>query len=77
MSAFFEALFESQCPVCWGRISVGDRIAPNVHGEALSELWVHEVCPGSRPVAAPLREICDVCFTEKALSGACMCTGLS
>lgn len=58
------AEFKGRCGDCEGFINIGDAII--LAGGAG---WVHDPCP-----APPKRgEICDLCFMEKALNGACGC----
>lgn len=63
-------MFASTCGDCDGRIESGDEIA-----RAESGAWVHVVCPA--PVLELRRPVCQVCWTEVSVSGACMCGAVS
>ena len=64
------AMFESVCADCDAQIRSGDEIARTGDG-----MWVHVVCPA--PVTELRRPVCQVCFTEISVSGACMCGAAS
>jgi hypothetical protein len=59
-----KAVFENDCPDCEVGIKSGDEI---VFREGA---WVHVECPEEKT-----REVCQVCFQEKSVTGACGCEG--
>lgn len=61
MSVVIEAQRSSACEGCEFGIRPGQKIQPTEEGG-----WEHVVCPKQRPV-------CDTCFMEKSVSGACGC----
>lgn len=63
------ARYESRCTDCGGMIRVGDPIVSE--GIEDEQLWRHETCPPGR--LDIVRPVCDECFTEKSVGGACMC----
>lgn len=70
-----EARYETKCGECDGIIRVGAAILPNDGDDKGTSWWRHEVCP---PGAMDLvREVCSVCFTEKSVTGACLCEATS
>ena len=60
----FPATRSSLCTNCFDGIKVGDIIERNT----LTRGWQHVECPPEKP-----REVCPVCFLEKANNGACGC----
>lgn len=61
----FEALFAGTCSGCGDRIEVGDLV------RYVDDQLEHVECVK----VAPLREVCSECFTEKSVSGECLCIG--
>lgn len=59
------ASFTSKCGACDGPIDLGDRITRE------GTRWVHISCPPGRMDL--VREQCSECFTEKSVTGACLC----
>lgn len=64
------ARFQSVCPACGGRIEIGAPIVAGPEKQGAS-VWVHEVCPPAK--FDIVRDICPGCFTERSVTGACMC----
>lgn len=62
-----EAQYAGTCEACAGRIEPGELI----EFVRYSGGWMHEVCPPGRMDI--VREICSECFTERSVTGACMC----
>lgn len=58
------------CGDCDGKIREGDAITTEGGGR-----WRHVVCPPAKFDVT--RELCSECFTEKSVTGACMCEGSS
>lgn len=65
-----EAEYEGRCPECGGKITLGTRIT-----SATGAVWVHAVCPPGKLDLA--REVCSGCFTEKSVTGTCMCEAVA
>lgn len=63
------AMFDSRCADCDGQIKSGTEITSSNAG------WVHVVCPPARFDLQ--RPICQACFTEISVNGACMCGAVS
>lgn len=61
-----EAQLTSRCDDCGGMIQPGQMIASHSDG-----WWRHLVCPPGR--LDLVRQVCPVCFTERSVTGACMC----
>ncbi len=55
----------SECVNCEEGIRAGQRIAPVGEGK-----WAHVACPMPRP-------ICESCWTQKSVTGACLCEGVA
>ena len=64
------ARFPSKCPACLGSIAVGDVIVPDPTPNG-AQPWVHETCPAGR--LDIVRSVCPECFTERSVTGQCMC----
>jgi hypothetical protein len=65
MSVVIEAQRSGPCEACNEGIHRGQKIQPLPDGG-----WEHTRCPEPRP-------ICGECFTEKSVTGACMCEATS
>lgn len=64
------AMFEGVCGDCNGKIRTGAEITRTDDGA-----WVHVICPPTRRELQ--RPVCQVCWTEISVSGACMCGAVS
>lgn len=62
------ARFSGACAACGGHFQVGDPIARPNH----FEMWRHVACPRTKFDFDP-GDVCPVCFTVRATSGACSC----
>lgn len=71
----FSAAYESRCAECDGVIRVGDLIvASDLETTAdvvFKPWWAHETCPPAK--FDIVRAVCGECFTERSVTGACMC----
>lgn len=63
------AQYETQCGACGGKIHPGDVITLGT-----ASFWEHAVCPPAKFDIT--REICGVCFTEKSVTGDCLCEAM-
>lgn len=67
----FEARYPGRCPACEDAIEVGDDLAYD------EDVVVHFVCVGRtathQAASKKPREVCPRCFTQKSVSGACIC----
>lgn len=61
----FIARFPGLCGACGEPFGDGAFIRRYVDG------YAHDVCPD--PIPEAQRDICPVCFTERAVNGRCMC----
>ena len=61
----FTAKYPGVCGACGEQFLVKDFIRRYVKG------YAHDVCP--EPIPEAQRDICPVCFTERAANGRCMC----
>ena len=64
-----EAKYAGVCPECGQRFDVGVRVTADEAGA-----WVHERCPEGKFDFNPA-DVCDSCFTVRAVNGACACVG--
>ncbi|WP_091232548.1 hypothetical protein [Microbacterium sp. 3J1] len=62
------ARHQGTCSDCGGQYEGGDRITRPNH----FELWRHASCPRTKFDFDP-GDVCPVCFTVRATSGACSC----
>lgn len=62
------ARFSGACADCGGHFQVGDPITRPNH----FEMWRHAACPRTKFDFDP-GDVCSVCFTVRATSGACSC----
>lgn len=62
------AAFVSRCSDCDGWIEAGSRIRRH---RLDAPGWAHAVCPAGRMDLQ--RTVCGECFTERSVTGACMC----
>jgi hypothetical protein len=65
-----EARFGGFCAACEQTIQVGERITPDPL-DGGGKTWIHERCPAGRMDLQ--RPVCQECWTEKSVTGACMC----
>lgn len=62
------ARHQGACQECGGHFQVGDRITRPNH----FELWRHAECPRTKFDFDP-GDVCAICFTIRATTGACNC----
>ncbi|MBW9093136.1 hypothetical protein JNB62_05525 [Microbacterium jejuense] len=60
------AMFATKCDACGGMIQPGQKIGALPDGD-----WTHVVCPPAKFDIT--RDVCPECFTERSVTGACMC----
>lgn len=64
----FTARFGGRCAA-----ECGERIKPGDVVEYVDDQLVHEGCVPAPVMERPAREQCPDCFTERSVTGACMC----
>lgn len=62
-----EAQYPGVCAECAGKIRPGDAITSASGGGR----WQHVTCPPAK--FDVVREMCPGCFTERSVTGACLC----